>query len=87
MKNGTLGASQVAIPDAFFKVLLVKVTDQYEGIGFVFENKVGHKNLFDYAMSIDNVESITGLDFFGQLPDRIENEIESVYNKEVWLAN
>ncbi|MBO7418158.1 MAG: hypothetical protein J6U14_04400 [Bacteroidaceae bacterium] len=45
-------------------MLLVKVADGYEGIGFVFENKAGHRKLGDYAMSIDGVEMITGLDSF-----------------------
>ena len=84
MRNGTLGDNKVVIPDAFYKVLLVKVADGYEGIGFVFENKAGHKKLGEYAMSIDSVEQITGLDFFHQLPDRIENKAESEYHNEVW---
>ena len=60
------------------------MADGYEGIGFVFENKAGHKKLGEYAMSIDSVEQITGLDFFHQLPDRIENKAESEYHNEVW---
>ena len=84
MKNGTLGDNKVAIPDAFFKVLLVKIADVYEGIGFIFENKAGHKNLGEYAMSIDSVEHITGLDFFHQLPNRVENKLEANYHKDVW---
>ena len=87
MKNGTLGVGKVVIPDAFFKVILAKSVDKYEGIGFVFDNKAGHRNLSEYAMSIDNVESITGLDFFGYLPDKIENEMESYFSKDVWLAH
>lgn len=87
IKNGTLGANQVVIPDAFFKVLMVKVNDQYEGIGFVLENKAGHRDLIDYAMSVDSVEIITGLDFFGQLPDGIENEMESNFNNLYWLGH
>ena len=45
MKYGTLGDNKVVIPDAFFKVILAKSVDKYEGIGFVFENKAGHRNL------------------------------------------
>lgn len=87
MKNGTLGENKVVIPDAFFKVLMVRVGDEYEGIGFVFENKAGHQDLFNYAMSIDSVESMTGMDFFHQLPDKVENKVEADYHKEVWMAH
>ena len=34
--------------------------------------------------SVDQVERITGLDFFSQLPDDVENEIESNYNLNQW---
>ena len=34
-------------------------------------------DMYNYAMTIDEVESITGLDFFHQLPNQIENQIES----------
>jgi len=85
MRNGTLGKNQVVIPDAFFKIIMVKKSEQYEGVAFVFENKAGHRDLFDYAMSIDSVELITGLDFFGQLQNEIENEMESDFNKSFWL--
>ena len=84
MKNGTLGENKVVIPDAFYKVLLVKIAEEYEGIGFVFENKAGHRKLGEYAMSIDSVEQITGLDFFHELPNRIEKKVEADYHKEVW---
>lgn len=84
MKNGTLGGNKVAIPDGFFKVLLIKVDKNYEGIGFVFENKAGHKKMIEYAVSIDVVESLTGLDFFHQLPDRVEKKAESEFHNEVW---
>lgn len=84
MKNGLLGENKVAIPDAFYKVILVKIANSYEGIGFVFENKAGHKKLSEYAMSIDDVERKTGMDFFHHLPDRIEEILEAEYHNEVW---
>lgn len=84
MKNGTLGENKVAIPDYFFKVLLLKIDDKYEGIGFVFENIAGHKQLNSYALSIDEVEELSGLDFFNQLPNNIEEKVEAEYHNEIW---
>ena len=84
MKNGTLGTNQVVIPDAFFKVLLVKVGKEYQGVGFIFENKAGHKRLGEYAMCIDDVERLSGMDFFHQLPDGIEEKVEAEFHNEVW---
>lgn len=87
MENGTLGENKVAIPDAFYKVLLVKIAEGYEGIGFIFENKAGHKKLGEYSLSIDDVEIMTGLDFFHQLPNKTEKEVEATYHKDVWMIN
>lgn len=40
--------------------------------------------LKDCALSIDELEEKTGLDFFCNLPDVIEEEVESAYNENDW---
>ena len=84
-KNGTIGYNEVVIPDGFYKVLLVYIDGGYQGIGFYFENKAGHKPLSTYAMTIDEVEAMTGIDFFFSLPDKIEEEVERKINQEIWF--
>lgn len=85
-KYGTIGANQVTVPDAFYKVLLIFTDNGYESIGFIMENKAGHKALSTYALTVDEVESRTGLDFFPALPDDVESRVESTYNKLIWLT-
>ncbi len=80
----SIGKSRVKVPDAFFKVLLTDYNGKYRAIGFICKNKAEKKKLKEYAMSIDDVESITGLDFFGSLPDETENEIEKSYSAPFW---
>jgi len=75
-KYKTIGENNVAVPDSFFKVVLMYRDGSWRSLGFVFENKGGNKPLDTYARSVDEVEKITGLDFFSVLPDEIENEIE-----------
>jgi endonuclease G len=36
------------------------------------------------AVSVDEVERVTGFDFFSELPDEIENEVESQCNFTLW---
>lgn len=84
-KYGTIGAGKVVVPDAFFKVLMVKKDDSYEGIGFVFGNEAGHRALKLYAMPIDDVEELTGIDFFYTLPDTIEDWMESDLDMDLWF--
>lgn len=73
-----IGKNGVAVPDRFFKVVLVYKEKEPIAMGFIFENKAHHQNLKNYMVSVDKVEEETGLDFFHQLPDNIENRIESI---------
>ena len=80
-KNDT--NKQVPVPNYFYKVVLkVKksgstVTDA-EAIGFWFENKAYNNSTYaNYAVSVDQIEQWTGMDFFVNLTDTIENSAES----------
>ena len=84
-KPKTIGLyHQVAVPDAFFKVVLRKKGDSWSAIGFMMPNQAGHKSLNKYAMSVDDIEIITDMDFFYNLPDDIEEIVESSYQLADW---
>ena len=80
---GYIGENRVLIPNAFYKVLLA-YDNGYRGIGFYCENVAGKKKLNTYAKSIDEIEEITGIDFFHQLPDDVEAEVEKAYSWDNW---
>lgn len=71
-----IGASKVAVPRQFFKVIISPYSNPPRGIGFVFNNGDNPGGLQKCATAIDRVEAITGLDFFAALPDSIENDLE-----------
>ena len=76
---------QIRVPDAFFKVILTGVEKgKPRAIGFIYKNSAGNRPLDSYVNSIDQVERITGLDFFSALPDDVENRIEKEYRMEDW---
>lgn len=81
--NKTIGKNHVAVPDAFFKVVLV-MQGQPKAIGFIYKNGDGNRPKGDYANSVDEVERITGIDFFPSLPDDVENKIEAQCQPEEW---
>ena len=84
-EKSRIGDNEVSVPSAFFKILLDLQEPQVKGIGFVIPNEVSYKPLFDYALSIDDVEEISGLDFFGELiPEDLEKEIEGNVNIDLW---
>lgn len=79
-----IGQTGVRVPSAFFKVLLAPYCESPRGIGFVYPNMSAPGNMQDYAMTIDDVEKLTGFDFFHSLPDNIENEVESRFSFKEW---
>ncbi len=75
---------KITVPDAFFKAVLRQKGDSWSAIGFMFPNQAGHKKLSKYAMSIEDLQIITDIDFFVALPDSIEEIIESTYTLSDW---
>ena len=82
-KTKTIGANKVAVPDAFFKVVLC-MKGEPKAIGFIYKNADGNRPKGDYANSVDEVERITGIDFFPSLPDKIEKKVEAECNPDDW---
>tara|TARA_Y100000768_G_scaffold80176_1_gene56984 strand:+ start:1057 stop:2049 length:993 start_codon:yes stop_codon:yes gene_type:complete len=72
---GTIGVNKVTIPAKFYKVIYSP--DKKIMIGFLLSNIKLSGELSSYAVSVDQIESETGIDFFSELPDNIENELES----------
>lgn len=84
-KYKTVGEHKVAVPDAFFKVIMVLGNERTaKAIGFIYPNKSGHHEMEYYACSVDEIEAITGLDFFYQLEDDMENRIEANFDYKTW---
>ena len=80
-----IGPNGVSIPKMFYKVILDYQEPELKGIGFVLPNRGSKEPLQNYAVTIDKVESLTGIDFFYALPDEIEEEIESKISLRKWI--
>lgn len=79
-----IGETKVRVPSAFFKAFLSPYFEEPRAIAFVYPNMAAPGNMQDYAMSIDDLEEITGYDFFPALPDEIENKVEAKYSFIEW---
>ena len=79
-KNGKVGTSDIYIPDSFFKAVLIPYENTYYSIGFVLFNEPAPKGsqLRDYALTVDDVEELTGMDFFYALKPRVASEVEKM---------
>lgn len=79
----TIGKHKVVVPEAFFKVVLCTAGEP-KAIGFIYKNAGGDKAIGDYAVTVDDVERVTRMDFFPSLPDEVENMIEASYDVSQW---
>ena len=76
--------NRVAVPDAFFKVVLSLRKGHEKAIGFIYENNSSKQSMNSCAFSVDNVESVTGLDFFPFLSKKKQKQLESSFSLNSW---
>ena len=81
MKNGLI------VPRYFFMAILCKNSQGYKALGFwvehLNEDRSGD-NIINYVVSIDELEQKTGIDFFCNLPDDVEETTEKVVYPVAW---
>ena len=79
----TFGVHKIPIPDAFFKVVLC-LQGKPKAIGFFYNNDSSNQPMRNQVRSVDEIESITGFDFFSSLPDELEDAIEALSDFGEW---
>ena len=98
VKGGTIEDGQVLptrvkgemlVPKYFFVALLLKNAQGYKAVGFWMEHLTNYPTalpLSSYAVNISELEQLTGIDFFCNLPDDIENRVETLPIENVCRA-
>lgn len=80
----TIGSTPVTVPDRYFKVVLAPYANPPRAIGFIMPNSKVAGGVQSSVVTVDQVEEITGFDFFSSLPDELENEIEAQAKYSDW---
>lgn len=87
--DGTLleyTGNHVAVPRHYFMALLSLRGGQYKAMAFYIDQKgYSSSSIASYAISIDALEQKTGIDFFHNLPNDVEDRVESSYNAGSWF--
>lgn len=99
-KGGTIDKSEqilgytknrFIVPKYFFAAVMIKNKSGHKAIGFWFEHKVypSTEKPSAHIVNIAKLEELTGIDFFCNLPDDEERQIENVkitpsYLQKVW---
>ena len=80
----SIGPNQVSVPAYFYKVILDYKAPSVKGIGFILAHGSSTDPLEKFAVTIDSVQQLTGIDFFSALPDDQERIIESSLCLPCW---
>ena len=85
----TIGKSnRVTVPASYYKVLLDLSPDDPKAIGFLLPNRSSDEPVHEYAVPVDAIEAMTGIDFFGELLEPgLEAELERNFRLGEWETN
>lgn len=78
---------KLIVPKYFYMAILRKSSFGYAGMAFWSEQKNEwrvNETLRSHAISIAELEKRTGIDFFCNLPDDVEAQVEKTFNPSVW---
>ena len=79
-----IGPHRIAVPNAYYKVILDNHKGKEKMIGFIMKNEGSKKTLQSFVVNVDIVEVITDIDFFPNLEDSMETRLESLVVLNTW---
>ena len=62
-----IGTEKVAVPKYFYKIILAKAGKEHKAIAFLVPNENSDNSIYDFVVSIETLEKMTGIDFFPNL--------------------
>ena len=83
----TIGDEEVSVPNQFYKVLIDNNSGKTKMIAFLMPHKDSNKPLYEFVVSVDEVEKLTGIDFFPELEDAVEKKLEASKSYKDWSFN
>lgn len=80
----TIGDEEVSVPNQFYKVLIDNNTGKTKMIAFLMPHKDSNEPLYKFVVSVDEIEELTGIDFFSELENGLENKLEASSSYKAW---
>jgi DNA/RNA endonuclease G (NUC1) len=80
----TIGKNNVSVPTAFYKILLGFKNGEVKAIGILMPHNEERMNINRHWVSVDSIEKVSGIDFFSDYRDDIENSLESNSDLKYW---
>ncbi len=79
-----IGINKVAVPEKYYKIIFREKAGHSNMIAFLMANKKSDQPLSSFVVSVDQLEKLTGVNFFPQLPDGLENKLEAQRSVQNW---
>ncbi|WP_299250970.1 DNA/RNA non-specific endonuclease [uncultured Lacinutrix sp.] len=83
----TIGSEKVAVPNQFYKVIIDNNSGDTKMLAFLMDHEASNEPLYKFVVSVDEVEKLTGIDFFSELEDEKENRLEASNSYKNWSFN
>jgi endonuclease G len=83
-RDTAIGYERVTVPKAFYKIILTENEGSYTAIAFLIPNQASSDSYFNFAVPIDSVEALTGIDFFPNLSEALEEKLEREVPLHFW---
>jgi endonuclease G len=77
--------NRITVPAYYFKIILDYQEPEIKAIAFLMKNEDSLELVENFIVSIDELEELTGYDFFPQLPDDEESRLENMKDKNIWF--
>ncbi len=79
-----IGIEEVAVPRFFYKIVAKENQGKVMVIAFLIKHEESAAPLKKFAVSVDTLETITGIDFFHNMQDSVQQQIERTMNLDDW---
>ncbi|WP_055447818.1 DNA/RNA non-specific endonuclease [Lacinutrix mariniflava] len=83
----TIGSEKVSVPNQFYKVIIDNNSGKTKMLAFLMDHEASKEPLYKFVVSVDEVEKLTGIDFFSELEDEKENRLEASNSYKNWSFN
>jgi endonuclease G len=87
VEHVVIGDNNVSVPTDYYKIVISKKpenTNEWEAMAFLIPNEPISEPYEDYLVSIDEIESLTKIDFFSSLSDDAEVALEEEIAEQLW---
>ncbi|OEK01080.1 hypothetical protein BFP97_05970 [Roseivirga sp. 4D4] len=81
----TIGSNEVSVPEQYYKIILDVHKPEIKAIAFLLKNEKSSASLETFVVTIDQIEALSGLDFFPSMPDDLEDALEGNIEKSSWF--